>query len=533
MSCPREPPVLPIRLIMERQIQAIALCRVSSDEQKNNHSLDEQEKKVKATAERHHAIIVKMWKLVASSKQGRNLTRKDLKEMLEFCKSNPRVKYLIVTEPDRFMRSIEESYYYSVEFGKLGVKILFSDDELNADTMAAKIQKAMKFCMAEGSNDERHRKATDSCMTAIQAGRYPFPPPLGYRKSNIPGVPEIDPDIGPILQTALLKIAKGIASPTVALQEYNRDIEIAGIKKVPLKMDKFRARCLDPFYCGTVEKHTASVNASNPRGLHKRLITTEEHNKIIEVFNGKPKNQSGPNAAGNPLYPFSNMVVHTDCCNRVSKYNKLVGVTIKNTYKKEYHKYRCRGCRMAIDRSVVHDKVGDEISRLELTESGKKALFDAIQDIFDMEDSRISDAMAKLRSQKKKAEENARKFSAAYAAEPDGPMRNQLKADYEELARRIEYYDDKIDELGDFEARELELFSAYAIDFTNNLVHNVLNLSPYDMRLCKQLLFPNGFFVDDNENVYTPITSPIYRLVVNKKGSPEPQNSLMVRVKRL
>jgi hypothetical protein len=34
---------------------------------------------------------------------------------------------------------------------------------------------------------------------------------------------------------------------------------------------------------------------------------------------------------------------------------------------------------------------------------------------------------------------------------------------------------------------------------------------------CKQLLIPAGFWVDENENVYTPEISVLYRLATNKK----------------
>ncbi|MBQ3320681.1 hypothetical protein IJG71_00920, partial [Candidatus Saccharibacteria bacterium] len=67
----------------------------------------------------------------------------------------------------------------------------------------------------------------------------------------------------------------------------------------------------------------------------------------------------------------------------------------------------------------------------------------------------------------------------------------------------------------------------------SDLVRNILNLPPKEMQLCKQLLFPDGFCVDENKNVYTTKISPIYRLKSIKKDSDESSDSLVVRAKRL
>ena len=50
---------------------------------------------------------------------------------------------------------------------------------------------------------------------------------------------------------------------------------------------------------------------------------------------------------------------------------------------------------------------------------------------------------------------------------------------------------------------------------------------------CKQLLIPAGFWVDENENGYTPEISVLYRLATNKKDLSELEKSFMVRVRRL
>lgn len=512
--------------------KAIALCRVSTDEQLKNNSMNRQQEAVTKIAERYNLEIVKTWKMSISSKDGKNLKRTDIKEMLGFCQKNKGVKYLLVDEPDRFMRSEKERCYYETLFNMLGVRILYSNESFNGNNFVSEMQKSMMFLAAQSSNEERARKAKAGHEKAIRDGRYTFVPPLGYKRGSVCGIPEIDPVIGPLLRSQLIRIANNLATPTVALQDYNHSVELAGLNKAPLKMDKWRAICTNPFYCGIIELHKI-VDASNPNGLHEKLISKEQHERILDVFNGSPKNQKGPNTAGNPLYPFNQMVTHVGCpCNR-SKYNTFVGVTVKNNQGKEYEKYRCRGCYMTLTRNEMRERLKDVVSSIELTKSGYRALRDALTNVFEMEEGDITSRQTQLYSQRANAKKEAERVMNAFVDARERTIRDSLEEKHKELIARIKKYEEEINDLGNFEALENQRFCDYAINFINNLVRNVLNLPPKEMQLCKQLLFPDGFYVDEDRNVYTTKISPIYRLKSIKKDSDESSDSPVVRAKRL
>ena len=514
--------------------KAIALCRVSSDEQLKNNSLARQNESVMRMSEKLGVIIPEdyIWSGSISSKCGRNMKRKDLMEIYNVCKKDKSVKYIIVDEPDRFMRSIKEAFAWEAKFEEIDVKVMYTDEQLNGDDMLTKMQRFMKYFQAESSNEERARKTKAGHEKAIRDGRYPFVPPLGYRRGLIRGVPEIDPVIGPLLRTQLIRIANELASPTVALQDFNHSIWLDGLKKAPLKMDKWRAICINPFYCGIIEVHKI-VDASNPNGLHKQLITKEQHEKIVKVFDNKPKNQKGPNADGNPLYPFNRMIIHANCpCNK-SKYNKFVGVTITNGQKKKYEKYKCRGCNMYISRNKMREEIGGIAFSLMLTDEGLKALKRALGLVFEMEAEDHSKRLAQLLTQYENAEKESQKIGNIYFSEQQERIREDLKDRYLQALQRVDDYKDEICNLENAEDLEHDAFLDFALKFVDNLVQNILNLSPKNMRLCKQLLFPDGFYIDENKNVYTPKISPLYRLKSIKNGSEEPSKSLVVRMKRL
>jgi DNA invertase Pin-like site-specific DNA recombinase len=103
--------------------KAIALCRVSTQGQANDGNLVPQQENVQKAADVLGVDLVKVWALAVSSRKGKNLKRKDLIEMLDYCKRYKSVKYLIVDEVDRFMRSIEEYYWWKMEFKRIGVRL--------------------------------------------------------------------------------------------------------------------------------------------------------------------------------------------------------------------------------------------------------------------------------------------------------------------------------------------------------------------------------------------------------------------------
>jgi DNA invertase Pin-like site-specific DNA recombinase len=233
---------------MSKQVLAIATCRVSSTEQLENNSLNRQRAAVVKAAQELNVTILEngWWSGSVSSKRGTNVDRKDLLEMIAYCKKEKRVKYLIVDEPDRFMRSIDEAAYFEVIFKQLGVTIWYaSDPELNKGNLAAKLLKFTKYLSAEGSNEERQIKSISGQTKALMEGRYPFSPKPGYRRGYERGIQEIHEVRGPILKSILERIAHKLITPTQGLIELNKTDFVKD--HFQYKMDKFRKIITDPF----------------------------------------------------------------------------------------------------------------------------------------------------------------------------------------------------------------------------------------------------------------------------------------------
>ena len=95
-----------------------------------------------------------------------------------------------------------------------------------------------------------------------------------------------------------------------------------------------------------------------------------------------------------------------------------------------------------------------------------------------------------------------------------------------ELEQKYEAYDKN-------DSAEKERFITFALEHAENMERHFIELPKPRLLQCKQMLFPAGFWIDANKNVYTPEMSVLTRLASNKKDLPNPEKSFMVRVRRL
>ena len=105
--------------------------------------------------------------------------------MFEMCKRDKSIRYIIVDEADRFMRSMEEAYWWKVQFKMIGVFLAYANmpEITHEDNPMSVMREMMAFFQAEISNHERITKTTDKMQAKIKAGYYPGMVHEGYQKS--------------------------------------------------------------------------------------------------------------------------------------------------------------------------------------------------------------------------------------------------------------------------------------------------------------------------------------------------------------
>jgi DNA invertase Pin-like site-specific DNA recombinase len=470
------------------------------------------------------------WSGSVSSKRGTNVNRKDLQEMIDRCKKDRRIKYAIVDEPDRFMRSIDEAAFFEVTFRQLGVTVWYaSDPELNKGDLASKLLKFTKYLSAEGSNEERQTKSISGQTKALLEGRYPFSPKPGYKRGYERGIQEVHPVRGPALRTVLTRLATRMVTPTQALIELNKSDFMNG--HALYKLDKFRKIVTDPFYAGVVEIDV-QVKVRNENGLHEPLITMAQHQELVRIMNDKKKNQSGPRKNGNPKYPLSNRVT-CDLCKEKSN-GRYVGYDHGNGKRKQvYEKYRCRACRRYLTRAELHAQIEKQFKDRKISPEGLKDLIKALNIVWDKKEGQAMQDAARIRHKI----ESINQAIANQVETATDPSYSEIKDNIlESIAKKkdeVDTLEGELSKLAGSAETDKERFLRFAFSFIDNMGSRFLEISPQNRDRCKLLLFPAGFYLDANNIVYTPEISPLYGLETKKKSTEVLENSHLVRVMRL
>lgn len=504
-------------------MKSIALCRVSTPEQKmTNHSLDRQELNVHKFAEELEAPIVKLWSLDQSSRVGKNLNRKDLKEMMEYCKAHKQIKYLIVDEVDRFMRSVEEFFWYEVEFGKLGVELKYaSNRELNDKNPMAKLLKVIKVFQAEASNDERITKTMNGLKARVKAGYYPFPVLQGYRRTMIPGLFEPDPERFYLLQSAMKDIIQGRATVSEALVSLTNKGYRTTTGKI-LRIDRFREILVDDYYAGLV-----SVKKWDPeefhglKGLHKPMITVEEHEELKAIVFGKKR--IFERKKDNKQFPMGNIIL-CECG------GKLVGLLHRNGKGWTSPKYRCRTCGKQFHAKTLHVNLDSKFEDALFSKDKEDGFIEALNEVW-KEGERITlDKISELQKRLEQLKFEEKQAGMKMVMNNDPEKEPYFKEVIKEYKDKIKSLEKEISENEDIEHDHVE-FITFSLRFLDGKLNNWKHLDRDHRIKCKQLAFLGEIFVNYSEKVCTPEISPILSLISNKKEPETSPDSLMVEAR--
>ena len=517
---------------MTNKLLAIANCRVSSDEQLLNGSLPRQKLSVYAAAEKLGAEIIQVWSGSVSSKVGTNVKRKDLEAMLNLCKKNKSIKYVIIDELDRFMRSILEIGYFLVLFKNLNVQVIFaSQPNLNTDNATNTLLLMLEAYKAEGSNEERIHKSISGQTTALKAGRYPFPPKPGYKRGTKAGVPEIHPVRGPALRDVLIRIAEHRVTPTGGLIELNKSNYTQG--RALLKMDKFRKIATDGFYAGIIEINK-QVKVRNESGLHRPLITLDQHKELCRIIADKKKNQAGPRKNGNPEYPLNTIAIH-DTCLELKNKGKFVGYQHSNGKNPNliYKKYRCRTCGFYISRDEMHSKIARVLADNPITTEGMRSLSEAMDTVWKIKEGQAKQDITRIGQKIESLKKDIDNRTLAAIDPSNISIKPEIIANINKMKTELIDCEEELTTLDKKADTDKQRFLEFAFDFVINMKESFFSLTPENAKKCKQIIFPAGFYMNADKNVYTPEISPLIRLASNKKDLPITEKSLMVRVKRL
>jgi hypothetical protein len=329
-----------------------------------------------------------------------------------------------------------------------------------------------------------------------------------------------------------VRMTTKLITPAQGLVEYNASR--TKLSKAPIKFDRWRTIATDPFYASILDIDK-QIKVRNENGLHESLITKEQHFELVKIFDGKKKNQSGPRKNGNPKYPANNIAVCDGCLD--IRNGRFVGFDHTNgkNPNRVYESYRCRACGKYMSREKMHAGILKEFDDNCISKEGFDDLMEALSIVWKRQEKDMKQEIIRTKS---KIEALSKVVSQQVEAATD-PTNELIKKDIftaiTKKKEQITEMEEHLEELVNNADDDKEQFLKFAFNFLNNAGEKFLDesLSQEHRLRCKQVMFPAGFYVDENKKVYTPEKSLLITLAATKKDAKAPNLTHMVRVRGL
>ena len=269
----------------------ILYCRVSSDEQKTNTSLDFQEKKLREYCDKHGYNVVECYHEDFSGKH-HDFVRPEMKKIRDYCKKHKHeVDLILFLRWDRFSRNPEFAYMFKRIFmDEWGIN--FNAIESPIDFSATEWSTLLSnYCAAAHTeNNKISRRTRDGIRETMLSGRWANSAPRGYKNVHIVdsnGITtaktiEIDEEKAPLIRAIFHEVAKGVEAPCAIRRRIAPEIPESTF------LDILR----NIFYKGKIR---VPATKTEPEvivdGLHTPLVTEELFDTVQDIMDGKRKKQ--------------------------------------------------------------------------------------------------------------------------------------------------------------------------------------------------------------------------------------------------
>jgi site-specific DNA recombinase len=272
--------------------QAVAYIRVSSIEQVENYSLDNQLKDIQREAERRGYAIVEVFR--EEGKSAKTAKRPKLIELLEYCRLHKReIQAVFVYKIDRLSRNTMDYLIIRKKLADFGIDFI-SATETTGKEPHEELLETVLAGFATFDNRVRAVRATVGLKSRFLEGWKIGKPPLGYKSGKI-GDKEIienDPKTFNLMKKAWTLMATG----TKTLAEMRDLMDGWGLKAFykgkhyPLRTQTVSRLFKNKFYMGILssEKYREEI-----RGKHNAMIDEATYYKVQAIILGRNVNEPG------------------------------------------------------------------------------------------------------------------------------------------------------------------------------------------------------------------------------------------------
>jgi site-specific DNA recombinase len=266
-------------------------------------------------------------------------------QMIEYCRKNKgRVDRLVVYNLSRFARNTTDHHAVSAILAKYGV-VLRSVTEPIDGTPSGRLMESVVAAVAQFDNDVRSERTKAGMSAAIERGRWPHKPPIGYRFEGSRSEARLVPDAvrAPLISKAFELAATAMHTVSEVLKIVT-DEGLRNAKNKPLLPQTFNAILRRPAYKGWI---VSKANETATRGEHQPLVDEATFDRVQQLL-GQSKTGRTRNRA-NPHFPLKS-TVRCGYCQQYLTASKSKG---RNSSRYAYYKCWKRGCGQVKVRSEV------------------------------------------------------------------------------------------------------------------------------------------------------------------------------------
>ena len=493
------------------KLNVILYCRVSSDEQAEGCSLDEQERQLRAYCVRRGYNVIDVYHEDYSAKYF-DMNRPEMKKIYEYCRRHRgKVDKVLFLRWDRYSRNVEFAFAYKRKFyDELGVELNTVESPIDFKGTEWPTVMAIYCGVAHTEDVKISRRTRDGIHGTLLKGRWPNRAPRGYVNLKGQQLVVINKEVAPLVQYAFEEVAKGTKTPTLVW----REVQKKGLK---VSESSFFEMLRNHFYCGEVYvPEYLGEPAQYVKGVHEPLVSKETFMQVqsrlntVSQRNRSKEKQARAKVVKLPhedyyFYPFLQCPV---CGSRLC-------ASHSKGRNQKYAYYHCNHCRKY---RVPAQQMNDDIFRHLRKIRPCKAVLDLYEEV--LNDIR-AEKFKGINKEKNRIQEDVKKVEVRLQRLQDRFLDGEISSDdYKEIRQR---YNDEIYAL----RSQIEILKtpnrsvvepqmAYATSFINNIERC---LSSVEMSVKMDVLGSifSGKMVFENGKCRTAQFNPIIAILMGRE----------------
>ena len=232
-------------------MRAVVYCRVSTKPQVENLSLPTQRKACEEYCRREGMEVARVF--MEEGESAKTADRAQLQGLLAYCREQKRqIQFVVVYNLSRFSRETGAHHALRGLLAGMGVALRSVTEPID-DSPAGRLMESVIASLAQFDNYTKAVRTRTGMRAALEAGRWTFQAPIGYR-SGVRGGPSLvlDPEQATLVREAFEAFASDRYSPR-ELCEWLRRRGLATRRGRPLAAQTLRTLLRNPLYAGRVE----------------------------------------------------------------------------------------------------------------------------------------------------------------------------------------------------------------------------------------------------------------------------------------